>query len=165
MPSDIMWCIMQFADVESLKNIRLASNELNAIASGQLTFNVSGFGSIPKTRFHALSIKCNKVTALLMEVLQSGRVYVDLRGTKVTDVSMLGAVYTLNLSGTKVTDVSMLGAVHTLNLSRTNATDVSMLGAVHVLDLSFTQVTDVSMLGAVYTLNLHGTKAANHSFI
>jgi predicted SprT family Zn-dependent metalloprotease len=33
----------------------------------------------------------------------------------------------LYLMGTKVTDVSMLGAVHTLDLSDTNVTDVSMM--------------------------------------
>ena len=138
LPNDILWCIMQFADVESLKNIRLTSKEMNELASGQLTFNVSGFDSIPKTRFHALSVKCNDITDLLLEVLQSGRVYVNLRYAKVTDVSMLGAVHTLDLRCTKVTDVSMIGAVHTLDLRCTKVTDVSMIGAVHVLKVSYT---------------------------
>ena len=78
----------------------------------------------------------------------------NLSGTKVTDVSMLGNVHKLNLSNTQVTDVSMLGNVHKLNLSNTQVTDVSMLGNVHTLDLCNTQVTDVSMLGNVHTLDL-----------
>jgi hypothetical protein len=42
----------------------------------------------------------------------------------------------MDLSGTSITDVSMLGAVHTLSLSIcAGISDVDMLGDVHYLDL------------------------------
>ena len=72
----------------------------------------------------------------------------------ITDVSMLGNVYDLDLSYTNVSDVSMLGNVYALNLTHTRVIDVSKLGRVHKLNLSNTKVEDVSMLGDVYDLNL-----------
>src|SRR5271170_4005462 len=67
---------------------------------------------------------------------------VNLSRTKVTDVSALGKVHTLDLSGTDVINVSALGKVHTLYLIGTQVTDVSALGNVHTLNLSDTEVTD-----------------------
>ena len=57
----------------------------------------------------------------------------------------------------KITDVSALGNVHTLDLSYCDKiTDVSALGNVHTLDLSCCdKITDVSALGNVHTLNLY----------
>jgi hypothetical protein len=93
------------------------------------------------------------------------RIGLDLSGTTVKDVSMLGSVYELDLSGTKVIDVSALGSVYKLNLADTDVADVSMLGDVHTLDLSFTKVTDASMLGAVHTLKLRGTEVIDVSML
>ena len=123
----------------------------------------------------------NQEVAIQMSDLRY-KVKLDLRGTRVKDVSalgnvhaldlswagvrnvsMLGNVHTLYLSYTKVTDASMLGNVHTLNLSWTKVTDVSALGNVHTLDLSYTKVTDVSMLGKVHTLDLSDTKVTDVS--
>ena len=79
----------------------------------------------------------------------------NLHGCKnITNVSMLGDVYELDLSDTNVFDVSMLGRVHKLDLTNTKVTDVSMLGRVHELNLTLTKVEDVSMLGNVYHLEL-----------
>ena len=59
---------------------------------------------------------------------------------KITDVSALGGVHTLNLSGcSNITDVSALGGVHFLNLSHcSNIMDVSALGGVHTFYTSLT---------------------------
>ena len=76
---------------------------------------------------------------------------------KITDVSALGNVHTLNLSYcNSITDVSALGNVHTLILSSCNfITDVSALGNIHTLDLSScNSITDVSALGNIHTLDL-----------
>ena len=81
----------------------------------------------------------------------------SLISSNISDVHELKNIRTLNLSGCKnITDVSMLGNVYDLDLSYTNVFDVSMLGRVHKLDLSNTKVKDVSMLGNVYDLNLYG---------
>ena len=65
--------------------------------------------------------------------------------------------FEINLKKSKIKDVSMLGNVHVLNLFGCyNITDVSMLGKVHTLDLSHcSKITDVSMLGNVHTLDLY----------
>ena len=62
----------------------------------------------------------------------------------------------MNLSYTRMTDVSALGNVHTLNLSYcAGITDVSALGSVHTLNLMACRgIIDVSALGSVHTLNL-----------
>jgi hypothetical protein len=43
------------------------------------------------------------------------KISLDLSETKVTDVSALGAVHTLNLTHTDITDISMLDNVYDLN--------------------------------------------------
>ncbi len=112
-------------------------------------------------------------------------VHLSLKHTKVTDVSMLYTVHTLDLEYTKVSDVSMLGNVHTLNLSRTNVSNVSMLGNVQTLNLYYTKylfplsdqgqrgqlrlngtvqkLTDVSMLGTNVTNVTMLSKVKNNS--
>ena len=61
----------------------------------------------------------------------------------------------LSNSSYRITDVSALGNVHTLNLCDCEIEDVSMLGNVHTLDLCLcTGITDVSMLGNVHNLRL-----------
>jgi hypothetical protein len=82
---------------------------------------------------------------------------IDLRYSKIKDVSMLGNVHTLNLCWcSNITDVSMLGKVYSLILYNClNIIDVSMLGTVHTLNLFWcNKITDVSMLGKVHTLIL-----------
>jgi hypothetical protein len=87
----------------------------------------------------------------------------DLSGTNVVDVSMLGNVHTLNLAWTNVVNVSALGNVYNLNLSDTKVVDASALSNVHELDLSWTHVVDVSALKNVNTLNLAGTNVVDVS--
>jgi hypothetical protein len=82
----------------------------------------------------------------------------DLSGTLISNVSMLGGVKILNLSRcNRVSDVSALGRVHALNLTHTSVLDVSALGRVNTLKLSTTHVENVSALGGVYSLNLSDT--------
>ena len=93
----------------------------------------------------------------LCDIWNNVKFEINIRYSKITDVSMLGNLHTLCLFHCfKVTDVSMLGNLHTLDLCCcANITDVSMLGNVHTLDLNNCQkVFDVSMLGKVHTLNL-----------
>ena len=93
----------------------------------------------------------------LCDIWDNIKFRIDLRYSKIKNVSMLGNVHTLNLSECdNITDVSMLGEVHTLDLSCcSNITDVSMLGKVHTLYLyGCKNITDVSMLGKVHTLNI-----------
>jgi hypothetical protein len=73
-------------------------------------------------------------------------IHLDFSCTKVTDVSALCHVHTLNLACTQIVDVSTLGNVHTLNFARTPVTDVSASSRVHTLYLTGTPVTDVSAL-------------------
>jgi len=81
-------------------------------------------------------------------------------GYRITDVSALGNVHTLDLGDCEITDVSALGNVHTLNLCICkNITDVSALGNVHDLNLrGCDKITDVSMLGNVHTLDIRNCK-------
>ena len=74
----------------------------------------------------------------LCDIWRNVKFKINLQFSDITDVLMLGNVYSLNLSRCfNITDVSMLGNVHTLNLYKcTNITDVSMLGKVHNLNLS-----------------------------
>ncbi len=87
----------------------------------------------------------------------------DLRNTKITDVSALGNIHTLNLSYTNVKDVNALKNVHTLNLSGTKVKDVSALGNVYKLNLNGTEVKDVSALGNVRVLILSRTDVTDVS--
>ena len=80
-----------------------------------------------------------------------------LRNLKITDISALSNVHTLDLSDCNgITDVSALSNVHSLNLSDCNGiTDVSALSNVHSLNLSgCNDITDISALSNVHTLNL-----------
>ena len=93
----------------------------------------------------------------LCDIWRNIKFRIDLRYSKIIDVSMLGNVYSLNLSRCdNITDVSMLENVHTLDLSYCpNITDVSMLGKIHTLKLRWcSKITDVSMLGKLHTFNL-----------
>ena len=78
----------------------------------------------------------------------------------ITDVSMLGNLYTLHMSLCyNITVVSMLGNLHTLNMNHTNIIDVSMLGNLHTLYMKGCKnITDISMLGNLHTLYICGCK-------
>jgi len=94
----------------------------------------------------------------LCDIWDNIKFRIDLRYSKIKNVSMLGNVHTLNLHKChNITDVPMLGNVHTLILRWcNNIRDVSMLGNVHTLELSECRnITDVSMLGNVHTLSLY----------
>ena len=67
-------------------------------------------------------------------------------------MSALGSVHQINLANCdKITDVSSLGGVHTLNLRYCNITDVSNLGKVHTLNLlGCINITEISMLHLIY---------------
>ena len=93
----------------------------------------------------------------LCDIWSNVKFKIDLQFSNITDVSMLGKVYSLNLFGcNNITDISMLGNVHTLDLSHcSKITDVSMLGTVHTLNLYYcSNITDVSMLGNVQNLDI-----------
>ena len=54
----------------------------------------------------------------LCDIWRNVKFKINLQFSDITDVSMLGKVYSLNLSScSNIIDVSMLGNVHTLNLS------------------------------------------------
>lgn len=131
---DMIYEIAQFADVDVLKAIRLTSKEMNEIASMRLTFNAGGFNDIPSVKFHGISIKCDNVTNLVLKVLRAqSRAYIDLSSSNVSDASMLGGAYTLNLCNTNVSDVSMLGGVTNLKADVFRGHPWSNI---HVLDLT-----------------------------
>jgi Leucine-rich repeat (LRR) protein len=81
--------------------------------------------------------------------------------TSVTDVSMFGRLYELDLSNTCVFDVSMLGNVHILSIDSTNITDVSMLGNVRILSINCTKISNINIFGAptskTYRLSANNT--------
>lgn len=81
----------------------------------------------------------------------------------ITDFSMLGGIYELDLSHTNIKDKDLkyLSNVHTLILKSTDITNVNDLIHNTTLDLSITLVTDVSSLSrsdTLYSLNLSDTK-------
>jgi hypothetical protein len=101
----------------------------------------------------------------------------DLRSTKVNDVSALAScqsLHTLNLGGTQVSDVSTLAScqsLHTLGLNNTRVRDVSGLAScqsLHTLNLLGTRVSDVSALAScqsLHILNLSATYVCDVSVL
>jgi len=89
----------------------------------------------------------------------------DLHGTKIKNVDMLGGMRILNLSSTDVVDVSSLTNVQELDLSFTEVEDVSSLTNVQELDLSYTEVTNVSSLVKARKLDLSGTGVTDVSML
>lgn len=79
--------------------------------------------------------------------------YENVRGI---DMQRLGMVHTVDLRGTDVSDVSMLGGVHTLSLFFCrHVRDVSSLGSVHTLDISgCDRIKDYSVLSGVCFLRV-----------
>ena len=98
----------------------------------------------------------NYISSLMYDT--SKQLHIDLSyWDGVTDVSMLGNVYSLNLTYcTGVINVYPLSKVHNLNLSYCRGVrDVRALGNVFDLNLTYCSgVNDVSMLGGVKKLNL-----------
>ena len=102
---------------------------------------------------------CNDINfrEYISSIIQPNKISLNLDRTNISDVSMLGDIYELDLTHCyKIQDVSMLGNLHKLNLlGCENIKDISMLGNIHTLILTCcTQITDVSMLNNVHTLFL-----------
>ena len=99
---------------------------------------------------------CNdaKFREYIQSIISPNKISLDFSYSNISDVSMLGDIYELNLTHCKnITDVSMLGRVYNINLLCCDQiSDVSMLGGVHTLKLiGCNKITDISMLG-VHTL-------------
>ena len=83
--------------------------------------------------------------------------HLDLEGTDIVDVSVLGHVQRLDISHTCVRDVSALGGVRHLIAVRTHISDVSALHSADCLALDRCEhIRDVSALGNVRHLSISG---------
>ena len=85
----------------------------------------------------------------------------DFYSNIVTDLSVLGNVYSLNLSGCKITnmcnnrvDLSVLENVHSLNLSSCHFSEIIKINKIDTLNLAMSNISNVCVLKDVYMLNL-----------
>ena len=145
-------CSYLLNDHKSLNNLYSVNTDLQSIILSTIHYM-----ALPQNPCYDIDYIPKENQALLQQLIKYGYIGICIDDSRITDVSRLGSVHTLDLSGCQnITDASTLGSVHTLNLSWCQGiTDVSTLGGVHTLDLSWCHgITDVSMLGNVHTLYL-----------
>ncbi len=113
LPDEILFMICEnLNNVVDIVNISTCSKRLNFICKNSNITNSDVYTLITR------NISITKMVNLCINFNKSIKLKLAIHDSKITDVSMLGKVYTLNLSWCHdLTDVSKLGNVHTLDLS------------------------------------------------